>query len=59
MTYFGTYITANIIDTAAATRNGGDIKAVTAGTEKFVATSTYVIVYSLSTSTCALHVLLN
>ncbi|TGZ82584.1 hypothetical protein EX30DRAFT_191770 [Ascodesmis nigricans] len=39
MTYFGTYITANFIDTAASARNGGDIKTITAGTEKFAATS--------------------
>lgn len=39
MTYFGTYLTANYIDTAAAVKNGGDIKAVTAGSQKFVATS--------------------
>ncbi|KAL7271904.1 hypothetical protein RUND412_005316 [Rhizina undulata] len=39
MTYFGTYWTANSIDTAASVRNGTDIKTVTAGTDKFVATS--------------------
>jgi hypothetical protein len=39
MTYFGTYLTANSIDTASSLRNGTDLKAVTAGTEKFVATS--------------------
>lgn len=41
MTYFGTYMTANTIDTVSAVRTGGDIKTVTAGTEKFVATSAY------------------
>ncbi|CCX34673.1 hypothetical protein FPQ18DRAFT_81007 [Pyronema domesticum] len=40
MTYFGTYLTANFIDTFASIRSGGDIKAVTAGSEKFIATST-------------------
>ncbi|CUS09138.1 unnamed protein product [Tuber aestivum] len=39
MTYFGTYFTANSIDTASSLRNGTDLKTVTAGTEKFVATS--------------------
>ncbi|KAF8243342.1 hypothetical protein K440DRAFT_73864 [Wilcoxina mikolae CBS 423.85] len=39
MTYFGTYLTANIIDTASSVRKGTDIKTVTTGTEKFVATS--------------------
>jgi len=41
MTYFGTYMTANTIDTVSAVRTGGDIKTITTGTEKFVATSTY------------------
>lgn len=40
MTYFGTYMTANTIDTASAVRTGADIKTVTSGTEKFIATST-------------------
>ncbi|KAI5845400.1 hypothetical protein BZA05DRAFT_149569 [Tricharina praecox] len=40
MTYFGTYMTANTIDTVSAVRTGGDIKVVTSGTEKFLATST-------------------
>ena len=42
MTYFGTYLTANAIDTASSVRNKTDIKTVTSGTEKFIATSTYV-----------------
>jgi hypothetical protein len=40
MTYFGTYMTANAIDTASAVRTGANIKTVTSGTEKFLATST-------------------
>jgi hypothetical protein len=40
MTYFGTYMTANTIDTASAVRTGADIKTVTSGTDKFIATST-------------------
>ncbi|KAG0643591.1 hypothetical protein HOY80DRAFT_879904 [Tuber brumale] len=35
MTYFGTYLTANSIDTASSLRNGTDLRTVTAGTEKF------------------------
>ncbi|PUU73590.1 hypothetical protein B9Z19DRAFT_1162573 [Tuber borchii] len=35
MTYFGTYLTANSIDTASSLRSGTDLKTVTAGTEKF------------------------
>lgn len=42
MTYFGTYLTANFIDTACSARRGTDIKTVTTGTEKFVATSAFV-----------------
>ena len=42
MTYFGTYLTANFIDTASSARKGTDIKTVTTGTEKFVATSAFV-----------------
>ncbi|PWW73993.1 hypothetical protein C7212DRAFT_214037 [Tuber magnatum] len=38
MTYFGTYITANSIDTASSLRNGTDLKTVTAGTEKMFGT---------------------
>ncbi|RPA92121.1 hypothetical protein L873DRAFT_1711242 [Choiromyces venosus 120613-1] len=38
MTYFGTYFTANSIDTASSLRNGTDLKTVTAGTEKMFGT---------------------
>lgn len=39
LTYCGTYLSANTVDTVASIRNGTDIKSVTAGTEKFVTTS--------------------
>jgi len=50
MTYFGTYLTANFIDTASSVRKGTDIKTVTTGTEKFVATSALVfLIHHFST----------
>lgn len=39
MLYFGTYLTANSIDTVVSTREGLDVKTVTAGKEKFLATT--------------------
>ena len=39
MTYFGTYLTANLLDTATSVREGTPINTVTSGTQKFLATS--------------------
>jgi hypothetical protein len=40
MTYGGTYLTANLLDTFSSTRHGTPITTQTSGTPKFVATST-------------------
>lgn len=39
MTYSGTYLTANLLDTFASSRTGTNIGTVTTGTQKFLATS--------------------
>ncbi|KAH8150281.1 uncharacterized protein LAJ45_05492 [Morchella importuna] len=39
LTYCGTYLSANTVDTISSIRNGTDIKTVTAGPEKFATTS--------------------
>lgn len=39
MTYCGTYLSANSIDTMSSVRDGTKLAAVTAGTEKFATTS--------------------
>ncbi|KAI5841156.1 hypothetical protein DFP73DRAFT_136652 [Morchella snyderi] len=39
LTYCGTYLSANTVDTVASIRDGTDIRSVTAGPEKFATTS--------------------